>query len=39
MSALECPIVRIEGDLTVRERVEVVLNYIKSNESGGRHDE
>lgn len=39
MSALKCPIVRIEGDLSVRERVEVVLNYIKSSESGGNHDD
>jgi len=39
MSALECPIVRIEGNLTVRERVEVVLNYIELNESGGNHDD
>lgn len=39
MSALECPIVRIEGDLTVRERVEVVLHYIELNESGGNHDD
>lgn len=35
MSELECPILRIEGDLTVRERVDVVLAYLNSNDQGG----
>ncbi|OMD43115.1 AAA family ATPase [Paenibacillus odorifer] len=39
MSALKCPILRIEGDLTPQERVEVVLNYLKFMESGGTHDD
>ncbi|MNU07774.1 hypothetical protein D3C72_2535190 [compost metagenome] len=39
MCALKCPILRIEGDLTVQERVEVVLNDLKSKESGGALDD
>lgn len=29
MSALECPILRIEEDLSVGERVEIVLRYLQ----------
>ncbi|QNK90462.1 AAA family ATPase [Sporosarcina sp. FSL K6-1540] len=31
MSDLVCPILRIEGDDTVKERVNIVLNYLSSN--------
>lgn len=39
MSVLKCPVLRIEGDLTAQERVEVVLNYLKSKDSGGTQDD
>lgn len=32
MLELGCPILRIEGDLTVRERVDVVLAYLDAND-------
>lgn len=31
MSDLVCPVLRIEGDDTVKERVNIVLNYLSSN--------
>ncbi|NBI30206.1 ATP-binding protein [Chengkuizengella marina] len=31
ISNLVCPILRIEGDYTVKERVNIVLNYLSSN--------
>ncbi|MGM7684703.1 ATP-binding protein [Cytobacillus sp. Hm23] len=31
MSDLSCPVLRIEGDYTVKERVEIVLHYLNSN--------
>lgn len=35
MSELECPVLRIEGDVSVKARVEVVLDYLKSDDPGG----
>jgi adenylate kinase family enzyme len=32
MSGLACPILRIEGDYSVKERVNIALNYLKLNE-------
>ncbi|MNH44609.1 hypothetical protein D3C79_1068180 [compost metagenome] len=34
MLELQCPVLRLEGDLSVEERVEAVLNYL----SCGRED-
>lgn len=31
MSNLTCPVLRIEGDYTTRERIEIVLKYISEN--------
>ena len=31
ISGLECPIIRIEGDMTVKERVSIVKDKIKRN--------
>ncbi|GGH19147.1 ATP-binding protein [Paenibacillus segetis] len=33
MSELTCPILRIEGDHSVRERVNMILNYLKTNDN------
>ncbi|SDP22634.1 Adenylate kinase [Paenibacillus sp. yr247] len=33
MFDLTCPILRIEGDYTVKERVNIVLDYLKQNDS------
>lgn len=31
MEDLNCPILKIEGDFSVQERVEIILDYLKSN--------
>ncbi|GIO19462.1 hypothetical protein J18TS1_25620 [Oceanobacillus oncorhynchi subsp. incaldanensis] len=31
MADLSCPILRIEGDYSVEEQVNIVLNYLNSN--------
>ncbi|MDR9857558.1 AAA family ATPase [Paenibacillus sp. VCA1] len=36
MSDLECPILRIEGNHTVKERIEIVLEYLKNCDNDGR---
>lgn len=33
MSNLECPILRIEGDHTVKERIKIVLDYLNNTQS------
>lgn len=35
MSELECPVLRIEGDVSVKARVDMVLDYLKSDDPGG----
>lgn len=30
VSGLTCPLLRIEGDYTVQERVEIVLEYVQN---------
>ncbi|WP_135554839.1 AAA family ATPase [Paenibacillus cymbidii] len=33
MSGLSCPILRIEGDYSLKERVDIVLDYLKSKDA------